>query len=131
MKDNFLLKPIGSGKGNGIIFGEDISTDMWMEYLVQFSKPQLTGLNYVIQRMARQPKFDVVVPSKSRKPITEHCYLVGTFMMVGGEQLGIAGWRSGPGRICAVSHGGSWICNIMRDSNPSPLSTMGWCSLQM
>lgn len=124
VKDNFVLKLIGSGKGNGIIFGEDISTEVWMEYLVRLFEPKVTGLNYVIQRVARQPKFDVIVPSKSGKPITEHYYLVGTFMMVDGEQLGIAGWRSGPGRICAVSHGGSWICNLVRDSHVAPVSTM-------
>ncbi|OBT81496.1 hypothetical protein VE02_09881 [Pseudogymnoascus sp. 03VT05] len=125
VKDNFVLKLIGSSKGNGIIFGEDISTEVWMEYLVQLSEPQVTGSNYVIQRVARQPKFDVTVPSKSGKPITEHYYLVGTFMMVDGKPLGIAGWRSGPGRICAVSHGGSWICNLVRDSNVAPTLTMG------
>ncbi|KFY39719.1 hypothetical protein V495_05784 [Pseudogymnoascus sp. VKM F-4514 (FW-929)] len=126
VKDSFVLKLIGSGKGDGIIFGEDISTEVWMEYLVRLSEPQVAGLNYVIQRVARQPKFDITIPSKSGKPITENNFLVGTFMMVDGEQLGIALWRSGPGRICAVSHGGSWICNLVRDSDVTPVSIIGY-----
>lgn len=130
VKDGFVLKLIGSGKGNGIIFGEDISTEIWMDYLVRLSEPQVAGLNYVIQRVARQPKFDITIPSKSGKPITENNFLVGTFMMVDGEQLGIALWRSGPGRICAVSHGGSWICSLVQDSNVAPVSTLGTSSPQ-
>ncbi|KFY92749.1 hypothetical protein V500_04052 [Pseudogymnoascus sp. VKM F-4518 (FW-2643)] len=124
VKDNFVLKLTGSGKGKGIIFGTDISTEAWLEYLTGLSEPQVSGLNYVIQRVARQPKFDVIVPSKSGKPIVEHNYVVGTFMMVNGEQLGNACWRTGPGRICAISHGGSWMCSLVRESNVAPVLTM-------
>lgn len=130
VKDNFVLKLTGSGKGKGIIFGTDISTEAWLEYLTGLSEPQVSGLNYVIQRVARQPKFDVIVPSKSGKPIVEHNYVVETFMMVHGEQLGNACWRTGPGRICAISHGGSWMCSLVQDSNVAPVLTMGRLSLQ-
>ncbi|KFY29836.1 hypothetical protein V494_08440 [Pseudogymnoascus sp. VKM F-4513 (FW-928)] len=117
VKDNFVLKLTGSGKGVGIIFGTDISTEAWMEYLAQLSGPDISGAKYVIQRVARQPKFNVIVPSKSGKPIIEHNYVVGTFMMVDGKQLGNGCWRTGPGRICAISHGGSWTCSLVRHSN--------------
>lgn len=130
VKDDFVLKLTGSGKGKGIVFGTDISTEAWMEYLIGLSHPEVSGLNYVIQCVARQPKFDVIVSSKSGKPIVEHNYVVGTFMMVDGKQLGNGCWRTGPGRICAISHGGSWMCSLVRDSNVAPVLATGKLSPQ-
>jgi len=114
VKDNYLLKPAGSGKGDGIVFGTDIKKEQWMNWLLQLSKPHF-GPEYIVQRVAQQPKFDVLV-EKEAKLVLQHNYFVGTFMMLDGQNLGIAGWRTGPGRICAVSNGGTWVCSLLRDS---------------
>ncbi|TGO43620.1 hypothetical protein BOTNAR_1662g00010 [Botryotinia narcissicola] len=107
VKDDYVLKLTGSGKGKGIIFGTDISDDEWMDLLGSLSKQFVSGSNYIVQRLITQPKFDVIVSFKDGRPVKQHNNLVGTFMMADGRHLGIACWRTGPERICAISHGGA------------------------
>ncbi|THV54928.1 hypothetical protein BGAL_0017g00220 [Botrytis galanthina] len=117
VKDDYVLKLTGSGKGKGIIFGTDISDDEWMDLLGGLSKQFVSGSNYIVQRLITQPKFDVIVSSKDGRPVKQHNNLVGTFMMADGQHLGTACWRTGPERICAISHGGAWMCSLVRDAN--------------
>ncbi|PQE30842.1 Taurine catabolism dioxygenase protein [Rutstroemia sp. NJR-2017a WRK4] len=117
VKDDYVLKLTSSGKGKGIIFGTDISDDEWMELLGGLSNQFVSGSNYVVQRLITQPKFDVIVSSKDGRPVKQHNSLVGTFMMADGQHLGIACWRTGPERICAISHGGAWMCSLVQDTN--------------
>ena len=120
LKDNYLLKPAGSGKGDGIVFGSDITKQQWMEWLLRLSQAP-NGSEYIVQRIAKQPRFGVLVENDGNL-VMQHNYFVGTFMMLNGQNLGIAGWRTGPGRICAVSSGGTWVCSLLRDST-APIAT--------
>lgn len=120
VKDNYLMKPIGGGKGHGILFGTDVTTDEWIESLLRLSESRVEGQNYVVQRVVTQQKFDVVMPAENDKYSVQRNPFVGTFMMLNGEHLGIACWRTGPERICAVSRGGTWMVTLVRDSSTVP-----------
>ncbi|KAI4183018.1 MAG: hypothetical protein L6R41_005649 [Letrouitia leprolyta] len=41
LKDEFVLKPIRSGKGAGILFGDELSYDEWLNHLVELKRPDL------------------------------------------------------------------------------------------
>jgi hypothetical protein len=112
IKDNFLLKPIRSGKGAGILFGDQVSAEEWQSRLQALRDPSLVSqqTTYIVQRQIKQPVFNVLL--REREGLQRN-YLVGTYHAVNGKYLGIGTWRSGPGRICAVSHGGAWLCSVM------------------
>jgi hypothetical protein len=118
IKDKFLLKPIRSGKGAGILFGDQVSADEWQSRLwaLRSSSPasQLEQTMYIVQRQIKQPVFNVLLREGEG---LQRNYLIGTYHAVNGKYLGIGIWRSGPGRICAVSHGGAWLCSVMSRSS--------------
>ena len=112
IKDDFILKPIRGGKSAGIIFGSDLSPLAWSSHLELLRKSELVPglLTYVIQRKIEQPRFDLVL---LRPGSLQRNYLVGTYMSIHGRFVGIGIWRTSPGRMCAVSRGGAWICSIV------------------
>ena len=112
IKDDFILKPIRSGKGAGIIFGSDLSPLAWSSHLELLGKPQLVPglLTYVIQRKIEQPRFDVVLLKDGS---LQRNHLVGMYMSIHGRYVGIGIWRTSSDRVCNVSRGGAWICSIV------------------
>lgn len=114
---NYLLKPVSSGKGKGIIFGSDLTAKEWINSLRRLSDCHVKeGPSYVVQRAIKQPQFDVVVPGQGKSPSVMKQYLVGTIMVMNGESLGIGSWRSSSKKICAVSQGGTWMCSLVLDN---------------
>ncbi|QMW39216.1 hypothetical protein G4B11_002496 [Aspergillus flavus] len=114
LKDEYILKPIRSGKGDGIVFGEDLNSEEWISRLEGLRSAQLIpgGGTCIVQRKVKQLLYDVVLrPTgvKTRYP------LIGTYHSINGEFLGVGVWRSSPDRICAISHGGAWTVSVMRD----------------
>lgn len=111
LKDEFVLKPIRSGKGAGILFGDELSYDEWLNHLVELKRPDLGGniSAYVIQRRVPQPLFDLWMDIGTK---TRSLYLVGTYMAVNGRYLGIGIWRASPRRVCTLSLGGAWLCSV-------------------
>ena len=110
-KDGFILKPIRGGKGEGILFGTDLTPDEWLSKLEGLRNPILVSGkdSYVIQRLVKQVKYDLLLRETDglqRSP------LVGTYLSIHGKFLGIGVWRSSPGRVCAISHGGAWTCSV-------------------
>ncbi|KAH8422750.1 uncharacterized protein LDX57_000506 [Aspergillus melleus] len=111
-KNEYILKPIRSGKGDGIVFGEDIDPAEWLSRLEGLRSSRLGpggGGNCVVQRKVNQIRYDVVL---SPTGVMAKYPLVGTYHSVHGEFLGIGVWRSSPHRICAISHGGAWTCSV-------------------
>ena len=116
LKDEYLLKPVRGGKGEGIMFGSDLAYESWMSCLTDLKSPNLSpqGTTMVIQRRIEQARYDVLLREKvgvQRLPV------VGTHHAVHGEFLGIGVWRSSPGSVCAISHGGAWMCSLMQMDN--------------
>lgn len=111
LKDEYILKPIRSGKGDGIQFGDQLSHADWQVRLEELRdaqpKPGLTL--YVVQRKVNQPLYDVTLGSGQ----SVSCHKVGTYHAVNGQFLGLGTWRCSPGRLCAVSDGASWITSVV------------------
>lgn len=111
-KDGFILKPIRGGKGAGILFGDETSPEEWVAKIDGLRNatimPDQPG--YVVQRHIPQIQYDVFLREKEG---LQSNFLIGTYHAVHGQNLGLGIWRSGPGRICAVSHGGAWMCSVI------------------
>jgi hypothetical protein len=112
LKNNYLLKPVGSGKGKGIIFGSDVTTEGWIKSLLLLSNSRVNGPSYVVQRVVKQSKFKVIIPQGNTRSGVLQNPFVGTFMMINDQHLGIGCWRTSSDRICAVSNGGTWMCSL-------------------
>ncbi|KAH1819186.1 hypothetical protein KXX35_002341 [Aspergillus fumigatus] len=112
-KDKHMLKPVRSGKGKGILFGDQISQDEWLSILQGMRDPFLENgkTTYVVQTQIQQRRYDVLL--EEEKGIGNFP-LIGTFHITHGVFLGLGLWRSGPGRICALSRGGSWLCTVIQ-----------------
>jgi hypothetical protein len=112
-KDSYLLKPVRSGKGRGILFGDQVTQEDWISLLQGMRDPRLKHgeTTYVVQKEIKQRKYDVLLEEDIA---VGNFPLIGTFHITNGTFLGLGLWRSGPGRICALSRGGSWICSVIQ-----------------
>ncbi|CAG8242182.1 unnamed protein product [Penicillium salamii] len=111
-RSNYLLKPVRGGKGSGILFGDQVSQKKWLSLLRAMRDPHLRRgkTTHVVQKKIQQKRYDVLLEENS----AAGCFpLVGTFHVAHGAFLGLGLWRSGPGRICALSRGGSWMCSVL------------------
>jgi hypothetical protein len=110
LKNKYILKPIRSGKGDGILFGEDFSPDDWVDALKRLRSTKVVpGLTCVVQRRILPRLYDVTLKPSG---VTDRYPLVGTYHVVNGQLLGLGTWRASGGRIVAVSCGGSWLCSV-------------------
>jgi hypothetical protein len=113
LKNQYILKPIRSGKGDGIIFGVDFNAEEWMSALARLRTAAVVpGVSCVVQRRITPRVYDMVLKGAAgmvRYP------LVGTYHVANGKLLGLGTWRASGGRIVAVSSGGSWICSVIRE----------------
>ncbi|KAI8953328.1 hypothetical protein F4801DRAFT_129253 [Xylaria longipes] len=110
LRDEYVLKPIRSGKGAGIIFGEDVAPHEWQSILRNLqSQTPFIEKSYVVQRRVKQCLYDLVLHASGKKL---HYPLVGTWHVINGKFCGLGTWRSSGNRICAVSSGGSIIWSV-------------------
>jgi hypothetical protein len=111
-RHGYILKPIRSGKGDGIIFGDDLTADEWTARLEGLTSAGIIpGVSCVVQRRIVPRDYDLVLRASVgmvRYP------LVGTYHVAHGKLLGLGTWRASGGRVVAVSSGGSWLCSVMR-----------------
>jgi hypothetical protein len=111
-KDGFVLKPIRSAKGAGILFGDELTPEEWEAKLGHLRDASIIPgqVEYIVQRQIRQIKYDVFM--REREGLQSN-FFIGTYHAIHGECLGLGVWRSGPGRICAISHDGAWMCSVI------------------
>ncbi|KAI9646634.1 hypothetical protein NHQ30_004630 [Ciborinia camelliae] len=111
LREQFILKPIRSGKGAGIEFGDEFTYEQWISALqLQRSTKIISGVTCVVQRRITPRLYDLVLKPSG---VLVQYPLIGTYFVVHGKLLGLGGWRSSPDKICAVSHGGSWVCSVI------------------
>ncbi|KAI3587978.1 hypothetical protein IWW34DRAFT_797944 [Fusarium oxysporum f. sp. albedinis] len=102
VRHDYILKPIRSGKGQGIIFGEDVTAPEWTSLLQALTSPNEISAELCVVQRRITPQGMVRYP------------LVGTYHVTNGELLGLGTWRASGGRIVAVASGGSWICSVTK-----------------
>jgi hypothetical protein len=111
LRHQYLLKPIRGGKGDGIVFGDELAADEWLSRLENLRNPDITsGASCVVQKRIVNCLYDLTLgPSlgKGRYP------LVGTYHATAGKLMGLGIWRTNHGRVIAISSGGSWICSVV------------------
>ena len=113
LRHQYILKPIRSGKGDGIVFGDDVSPEEWVAALESLRSPKVVpGVTCVVQRRIVPREYNMVLKASSGMVSYP---LVGTYHVANGSLLGLGTWRASGGRIVAVSSGGSWICSVMRE----------------
>ncbi|KAK6810725.1 hypothetical protein RU639_013572 [Aspergillus parasiticus] len=112
LRKEYLLKPIRGGKGAGIVFGDEVGPEEWQSTLERLRNPHfvLGNTMYVVQRRIWPRLYEVILNSSGDRG---HYPLIGTYHTTNGQLLGLGTWRSSPDRICAVSHGGGWICSVL------------------
>lgn len=111
LRHEYILKPVRSGKGAGIVFGEDfLSNDEWISALDRLRSPKIIPGICVVQRRIIPRLYDVVLQASGARV---RYPLVGTYHTTHGKLLGLGTWRSSGSRICAVSCGGAWICSVI------------------
>ncbi|KAE8375736.1 hypothetical protein BDV26DRAFT_299493 [Aspergillus bertholletiae] len=118
LRKEYLLKPIRGGKGAGIIFGDEVGPSEWLSTLERLRSPGFVSGStmYVVQRRVWPHLYDVIL--KASGDVGQYP-LIGTYHTTNGQLLGLGTWRSSPDRICAVSHGGAWICSVLDENAES------------
>lgn len=111
LRNQYLLKPVRSGKGAGIVFGDEVSQEEWVSALEGLQSPLLVpGVSCVVQRRIYPRLYNVIIESSGDRV---QYPLVGTYHVVHGRLIGLGIWRTGPDRICALSTGGMWMCSVI------------------
>ncbi|KAE8380411.1 hypothetical protein BDV26DRAFT_302844 [Aspergillus bertholletiae] len=115
LRTEYLLKPVRSGKGDGIVFGDELSPTEWLSKLELLKCPQLNqgGTTLIVQRKVEPILYDMMLKSPGTMAKLP---LIGTYHSVHGQYLGLGVWRSSADRVCAISHGGAWMCSVMDDN---------------
>ncbi|KAI9040406.1 uncharacterized protein KD926_008363 [Aspergillus affinis] len=109
-KDDFILKPIRSGRGQGIAFGEDLSISEWEAILADMKKPEITIPNrtvYVIQPVVDQAEGNMFLNEEAGvQPVQR----VGTYHSMHGEFAALGAWRVGvsANRTTNMAMGDAW-----------------------
>ncbi|PON25375.1 hypothetical protein TGAM01_v205669 [Trichoderma gamsii] len=112
VRQHFLLKAIRGGKGDGIVFGDEMTNEEWVAALQRQVSPGLElEKSSVVQRRIISRRYNMVLKASGEKV---HFPLIGTYFTVNGAYLGLGGWRSSNDRICTVVNGGAWICSVIR-----------------
>lgn len=112
VRQHFLLKAIRGGKGDGIVFGDEMTNEEWVAALQRLASPEIDLENSsVVQRRIISRRYNMVLKASGEKV---HYPLIGTYFTVNGTYLGLGGWRSSNDRICTVGNGGAWICSVIR-----------------
>ncbi|CAG8909805.1 unnamed protein product [Penicillium egyptiacum] len=95
IKDSYLLKPVRSGKGSWILFGDQVTQEEWVSLLQGMRDPCLKDgkTTYVVQKRIEQRKYDVLLEEDAG---VGNFPLVGTFHITNGAFIGLGLWRSGP-----------------------------------
>ena len=107
-KKNWLLKPCLLGKGEGIIFGKNVSSIEWKQ-LVDSS---MSSQDFIIQSYVKQEKFEIL--SKSNEILSiENYNIVGTILCFNDLFLGPGIFRGSQTDLISLNQGGFILYPVM------------------
>ncbi|KAK1145154.1 hypothetical protein N8T08_004587 [Aspergillus melleus] len=108
-KEEFILKPIRSGRGEGIITGQELSNSEWETILANMKNPALSPDRtvYIIQPFVKQAEGDMFIDEKVG---IQRVHRVGTYHCMHGEFAALGLWRVGvsTNRTTNMTTGGAW-----------------------
>jgi hypothetical protein len=111
IRNRYLLKPIRGGKGEGIVFGDELTAEQWLSRLEDMRSPDIaSGTSCVVQKRIVNRLYDLTLGATLG---TGRYPLVGTYHATAGKLMGLGIWRTNHGRAIAISSGGSWICSVV------------------
>ncbi|EAW23663.1 uncharacterized protein NFIA_032270 [Aspergillus fischeri NRRL 181] len=113
-KDDFILKPIRSGRGEGIVLGQELSTFEWEAILADMKNAALTPYRtvYIIQPLVEQAEGDMFLDEEIGVQRTRR---VGTYHSMHGEFVSLGVWRVGlsTNRTTNMTTGDAWKMGSM------------------
>ncbi|RAK79414.1 uncharacterized protein BO72DRAFT_365277, partial [Aspergillus fijiensis CBS 313.89] len=110
-KDNFIIKPVRSGRGDGILLGRELSVSQWDSLLLDLRDPGLEPgrTMYIIQPLIEQPLFELL----DHRGEVQSSPLVGSCHLANGSFTGLGFWRAGGTKICNLNSGGFWMLGVV------------------
>ncbi|CBF75932.1 uncharacterized protein ANIA_03539 [Aspergillus nidulans FGSC A4] len=113
-KKDFILKPIRSGRGEGILLGGDLSTVKWEAILSDMKSAALapSRAQYIIQPFVEQLEADTFLDEEAGVQRTRR---VGTYHSMHGQFVSLGVWRVGisKSRTINMTTGGAWKLGSM------------------
>ncbi|PYH92778.1 hypothetical protein BO71DRAFT_15914 [Aspergillus ellipticus CBS 707.79] len=115
IKDSYIIKPVRSGRGDGILLGKELSQTQWETLLIDQRDPKLAPDRrvYIIQPLIKQPVFELL--DQHGKVRASH--LVGSSHLANGKFTGLGVWRAGGTKVCNVNSGGFWMLSVIGRPN--------------
>ncbi|KAI1455547.1 hypothetical protein F4805DRAFT_435909 [Annulohypoxylon moriforme] len=111
LKDDYIIKPVRDGKGAGIVFGEDFTSDEWISALEHLRSAELiSGTNSIVQRRINPRLYDVILQSSGERLRNS---LVGTYHSINGKFVGLGVWRCSSDRVCMNDSAGSCLVSVI------------------
>ncbi|KAL3480805.1 hypothetical protein BJX99DRAFT_272540 [Aspergillus californicus] len=106
-KEDFILKPIRSGRGEGILLGQDLSTAEWEAILADMKSAALAPdrTQHIIQPFVDQLEDDMFLDEETGVQPTRR---VGTYHSMHGEFVALGVWRVGMSKTVNMTTGGAW-----------------------
>lgn len=112
-RHDWLFKPAGRGKGEGIVFGANVDEKEWRRLLYPVNRQA-----HILQRRTKQRKYNLMMPKLEDEEGTRKVQwpLVGSFFIINGNFEGIMGWRASADDVCALSRDGKWMGGLVDGS---------------
>ncbi|PWY92176.1 hypothetical protein BO70DRAFT_375932 [Aspergillus heteromorphus CBS 117.55] len=95
IQDSYIIKPVRSGRGDGILLGQALSPTQWEALLGGLRDAKLVSGRtvYVVQPLVKQPVVEVV----DHRGKVRASHLVGSCHLADGKVTGLGVWRAGGG----------------------------------
>ncbi|PYI05973.1 hypothetical protein BO78DRAFT_128353 [Aspergillus sclerotiicarbonarius CBS 121057] len=114
-KDSYIIKPVRSARGDGILLGRELSPTQWEALLIDLRdpKPAPDRTVYIIQPLIRQPVFELF----NHRGESQFGAIVGSSHLANGKFTGLGCWRAGGAEVCNVSSGAFWTMGVVARPN--------------
>lgn len=113
-KNDYIVKPIRSGSGQGIVLGQELSPSEWEAILADMKNPAVTPGRtvYIIQPVVEQAEGDMFLDEEVGVQRTRR---VGTYHSIHGQFTSLGVWRVGraTNRTTNMTTGGAWKMGTM------------------
>lgn len=114
-KNEWLLKPYLLGKGQGILFGKNMSTAEWEKLI--YNCMVSNDMKVIIQKYIQQENFDIVDATKNNLLEYKQHKVVGTLLCFNDLFIGPGIFRTSADDLIALSRGGNLLFPLLNDTN--------------